>query len=84
MIDDQHQNRILVGYRLPAMGYRRLFRGPKIKKEFFPCLRSTKMALNSFGINKTTSKPSSIFVDFYRFLCAKRPFFAPKSPPRAF
>jgi hypothetical protein len=41
--------------------------------------QGAKMTLNSFVINKTSSKSSPIFCDFYRFLCAKRPFFAPKS-----
>ena len=41
------------------------------------------MALNPFIINKTTSKSTSIFRDFLRFLCAKRPFFDPKPPQAA-
>jgi hypothetical protein len=38
------------------------------------------LPLNSFVINKISSKSASTFVDFLRFLCAKRPFFGPKWP----
>jgi hypothetical protein len=80
---------LAVGSWLLATPYRLLglFSSSGFEEKLISPVRKHKMRLNSFRINKTRSKSSSIFLVFCRFFaiildfCAKiGPFFDPNAP----
>jgi hypothetical protein len=72
--------RIAMTHIVPLRPLRRLPFEEKLNRGMIFVTQRARLAINSFAINNSALKSSSIFVDFYRFFAPKHPFSTQKPP----